>query len=176
VDCPVRLSVDSETLETPWKPFDVCGSGFQREVATLKRWWRAHSTPVAIEFADIALECALDAVCELEWRDEALKRLLIVTQSVPHYSPTAQMPLRTGWPCTREPPVCWRSRLEFLERRHKVRTTVATPAGAASRGHLGALRNRVWQRLAKSGDGVIEATEDTVRRWADRAFAAGVVA
>ena len=173
LDCPVRLAANSEQPESKVLPFELRVRGFSRDLAALKKWWSDHAESVAIDFADIALECALDAVSGLEWNDDALKRMLVITQSIPHYSDKSEMPLRTGWPCTRVPPVCWLSSLEYLERR-KVRATVVLPAGIRRTGrHLGELRERVWQRLSRSGEGIIDAKDDAIQRWATRAFVAG---
>lgn len=159
-DCPVG----------PGKPpvkNELEASGFLEGRKAADRWLQQHFQPIEHDYLDSALECAIAAAADLQWRPEAPKLALLMGSSLPHNSPGSRLPLRTGVDCPRHR--CWRTELERLKRLPAMVIRVATPAIGEPEPNdfANLLRLEVWKAL--NGGRRPEVLETALpARWADQ--------
>lgn len=132
--------------------YDVRVSRF-KDLEAQRRWFDQRVRHVSVAFWDAALECGLAAAVDLEWREEAAKRVFILGWSLPHDSLTAGLPVRTGVACpTRQ---CWKTHLDGLAALPKMEIIAASPRTLAPRlegdSFMELLRAMVWKQLSVHG-------------------------
>lgn len=131
--------------------FAVRSSGFSQDLLAQREWLRANAAQMPHPYWDAALECALAAAGDLDWREEATKRVLVVGWSLPHHSPASSLPIRTGAPCPFGQ--CWSTQLGRLAALPKMLIHAVCPAseGTSDSDFLGLLRRFVWNKLDCDG-------------------------
>jgi hypothetical protein len=139
-DAPIRP-------ERALPPYELRSSGFLTAGRDVAKWLRDEFEPLALDYLDIALECAIEAAARLPWSADARKLTLFLGSALPHNSSDSLLALRTGVDCTRKK--SWRAELAGLQGIPHMALRAGSPLVAQPDPHdfANLLRWQVWRTL-----------------------------